>query len=83
MFAGQETIDVEDRPFEFMLNVLRLTDGVPSHLFSERTGIPLAQITPELAKAYERGLLQEYVERLAPTNEGRLFLNDLLTQFID
>jgi coproporphyrinogen III oxidase-like Fe-S oxidoreductase len=43
----------------------------------------LAQITPELARAYERGLLQEYVERLAPTNEGRLFLNDLLTQFID
>ena len=83
MIAGQETIDVEDRPFEFMLNALRLTDGVPSHLFSERTGIPLAQITPELAKAYERGLLQEYVERLAPTNEGRLFLNDLLTQFID
>ena len=83
MIAGQETIDAEDRPFEFMLNVLRLTDGVPSHLFSERTGIPLAQITPELAKAYKRGLLQEYVERLAPSNEGRLFLNDLLTQFID
>ncbi len=34
----------EDLPGEFMMNALRLTDGVPLALFSERTGLPLAAI---------------------------------------
>ena len=29
----------EDVGFEFMLNALRLTDGVPAALFAERTGL--------------------------------------------
>ena len=32
----------DDVGFEFMLNALRLTDGVPAALFAERTGFPLA-----------------------------------------
>ena len=33
-----------DLPFEFMLNALRLTDGVPASLFCERTGLPASAI---------------------------------------
>ncbi len=40
-----------DVGFEFMLNALRLTDGVPAQLFAERTGYPLALIERELALA--------------------------------
>ena len=35
-----------DLPFEFMLNALRLTDGVPASLFAERTGLPLSVAAP-------------------------------------
>ena len=40
----QDEVEVtrDDVGFEFMLNALRLTDGVPTSLFAERTGYPLA-----------------------------------------
>ena len=34
-----------DVGFEFMLNALRLAEGVPTSLFSERTGFPLSLVT--------------------------------------
>ena len=34
----EERSRARDLPFEFMLNALRLTDGVPASLFAERTG---------------------------------------------
>ena len=36
----------EDRPFEFMLNALRLLNGVPASLYAERSGLPLESILP-------------------------------------
>ncbi len=46
-----------DLPFEFMLNALRLVDGVPSAMFGERTGLSLAAIAHRLDDAAARGLL--------------------------
>jgi oxygen-independent coproporphyrinogen-3 oxidase len=69
-------------PFEFMLNALRLTDGVPPRLFAERTGIPISQIEGVLARAVARGLLVEAVDRLAPSPLGRRFLSDLQAMFL-
>ena len=42
----QEEVEVtrDDVGFEFMLNALRLTAGVPAALFAERTGYPLALV---------------------------------------
>ncbi|MET3999128.1 radical SAM family heme chaperone HemW [Marinobacterium sp. MBR-109] len=81
--AGQEIITADERPFEFMLNALRLTDGVTAELFSARTGLPLENIAPLLQQARQRGLLVQEPNRLAPTLQGRLFLNDLLELFLD
>src|SRR6185295_18559639 len=41
--AVAESREVEDaeRPFEFMLNALRLIEGFPIELFARRTGLPL------------------------------------------
>ena len=39
----------DDIGFEFMLNALRLTEGVPAALFAERTGYPLDIVAQELA----------------------------------
>ena len=69
-------------PFEFMLNALRLIEGFPASLFQERTGLPLIAVQGELEKAEKLGLLERDWRRIAPTERGRLFLNDLLALFV-
>ena len=69
-------------PFEFLMNVLRLTDGVASELFTQRTGLPLSQLAAARTEAQQRGLLHSDPTRLGATREGQLFLNDLLQHFL-
>lgn len=70
-------------PFEFMLNALRLPEGVSAALFQERTGLPEATISPLLQRARERGLLEPDHAILRPTERGLRFLNDLLEIFLE
>ncbi len=69
-------------PFEFMMNAMRLTAGVPRALFAARTGLPLASIEAELVEARRLGLVDIDAERIRPSERGRHFLNDLLTLFL-
>ncbi|MGE5088092.1 MAG: radical SAM family heme chaperone HemW [Candidatus Levyibacteriota bacterium] len=80
----QEELEVSrrDLPFEFMLNALRLTEGVPSAMFAERSGLPLAVAAPAIAEAVRRGLLELDPAVLRPTPLGRRFLNDLQSLFL-
>jgi oxygen-independent coproporphyrinogen-3 oxidase len=71
-----------DLPFEFMLNALRLKDGFPLALFSERTGLPLSAIESGLRAAQARGLLEADVVHARPTPRGFDFLNDLHSLFL-
>lgn len=79
--AKTDDILPEDRDLEFLMNALRLHNGVPNTLFSERTGLPLSQIEPKLEKLKQDGWL-ERGGRIAPTEKGRLFLNELLERFL-
>jgi len=72
----------EDVGFEFMLNALRLTEGVPASLFAERTGYPLASVRRGLEAAEARGLIERDPVVLRPTALGRRFLNDLQALFL-
>ena len=72
----------DDIGFEFMLNALRLTDGVPATLFAERTGYPFAVVRSELAEARRRGLIESDPGVIRPTALGRRFLNDLQQLFL-
>ncbi len=72
----------KDVGFEFMLNALRLTDGVPASLFAERTGYPLALVRQGLEAAEARGLIERDPAVLRPTALGRRFLNDLQQLFL-
>ena len=80
--AGERLLDAEELPFEFLMNVLRLTDGVPAALFEQRTGLPLAGLDAARREAETRQLLQTDPSRLVATREGQLFLNDLLQHFL-
>jgi putative oxygen-independent coproporphyrinogen III oxidase len=72
----------EDVGFEFMLNALRLTDGVTASLFAERTGYPLAIVARGLEAAAARGLIEADPAVIRPTSLGRRFLNDLQALFL-
>src|SRR6185503_17842784 len=81
--AMKETvIDPAELPFEFMLNALRLVEGVATTLFQERTGLPLSTVSRSLQAAEEKGLLESAVQRIQPSAKGRRFLNDLLQEFL-
>lgn len=76
------SIPKHELPFEFMLNALRLVEGVPSQIYSQRTGLLLADIEPMLKQAIDDGLLSKQPNWIAPTEKGSLFLNELLERFI-
>jgi oxygen-independent coproporphyrinogen-3 oxidase len=71
-----------DVPFEFMLNALRLMEGIPAALFEERAGLPLTSALRALEEAERRGLITRDHLRIAPTPLGQRFLNDLLEIFL-
>ena len=77
--AGRRTLESSDLPIEFLMNALRLNEGVDKELFAERAGQPLSVMEKGLNEAINKGLLEK--ERLQPTKQGRLFLNNLLEIF--
>jgi putative oxygen-independent coproporphyrinogen III oxidase len=78
----QRAISAKELPFEFMLNALRLVDGFPAVLFAERAGLPLAAIEPALRAAESKGLVHRDATHVRPTQQGRLFLDDLVGLFL-
>jgi oxygen-independent coproporphyrinogen-3 oxidase len=72
----------EDLLFEFMMNALRLTEGFPTGLLAERTGLQIALAEKPLELAEARGLIVRDHERIAPSALGQRFLNDLLQLFL-
>jgi oxygen-independent coproporphyrinogen-3 oxidase len=79
-----ESTEVEraELPFEFMLNAMRLLDGVPANWFMERTGLPPTAIEAPLAAAEQRGLIAVDHLRWRPTPLGARFLSDLQGMFL-
>ena len=75
-------LSAADLPFEFMLNALRLSDGVDTSTFSERTGLPLSMISKGLDEASKKGLLDENPSKLKPTALGLRYLNNLQEMFL-
>ena len=80
--AEDRTVERNEIGFEFMLNALRLTEGVPVALFAERTGFPLTLVQRSLDEAERRGLIARDHQHIRPTPLGQRFLNDLQAIFL-
>lgn len=80
--GGDERISPERRPFDFMLNALRLNEGFSLAGFEATTGLPRAAIAAELAVAADRGWLSNDGERVVPSELGRRFANDVIELFL-
>lgn len=75
-------IEHDDMPFEFMMNALRLNEGVPAEFYLERTGTALTTVAPLLDSLKQRHLMVDDENRLACTEQGHIFLNSVLEEFL-
>jgi oxygen-independent coproporphyrinogen-3 oxidase len=80
--GGDNTVAAGELPFEYMLNALRLVDGVPAADFAQRTGLDAASIAGARATACRRGWLHDDPQRLHTTALGQRFLNDVIAEFM-
>ena len=80
--SNEHEVGAAELPFEFMLNALRLKDGVPLLTYLERTGLGASSIHAAVERARAKGLLQPDPARLAPTPLGFDFLSDLQSLFL-
>lgn len=78
----EHEVEVKDLPFEFMLNAMRLYEGVPLNSFSTYTGLPLPLLLSKLQQAQKKGLIENHLSIIKPTLLGRRFLNDLQEIFL-
>ena len=79
---GWQAIDKEELVSEFMLNALRLHDGVAWSLFAARTGLSYESIAVQVNKLIEQGLLIDNPQHLQPTELGKRYLNQILRAFL-
>ena len=80
--ADTRVLTRADLPFEFMMNALRLNEGVPAALFEACTGLPLSVCASAIEQARVLNLLGKDATRLRPTLHGQRFLNDFLELFL-
>lgn len=80
--SNEHEVARADLPFEFVLNALRLREGVPLSLFAERTGLPLSALQKGREKGLQQGLLLDDPTRLQASAKGFDFLSDLQALFL-
>ena len=75
-------IDDAELPFEFMMNALRLNEGVDAGLYAERTGLSLDSLDELLASLRARKWMAADHSSLACTEQGHVFLNSVLEELL-
>ena len=80
--VGWLAITRDELVSEFMLNALRLHEGVTWSLFEARTGLSYDNIALEVNQLIKQGLLVDDNEHLQSTALGRRYLNQILRVFL-
>jgi oxygen-independent coproporphyrinogen-3 oxidase len=81
-FGSIADVTSTDLPFEFMMNALRLVDGVDASAFHARTGLDDDAIAARLRDARTRGWLVDDPSRFKATELGQRWLNDVIELFL-
>ena len=80
--AQMKRITEDELPFEFMMNALRLNDGVNASFYNERTGLDLKDLNPILTSLRDQKLFSADSARIACTERGHVYLNTVLEAFL-
>lgn len=76
------SLDPASLKAEFMLNALRLRDGVPATLYPVTTGRPMTDIMPEWTQLIQEELMAPSTTQLVTTDLGWRFLNTVIARFL-
>lgn len=80
--GGEAMVDQNQRPFEFMLNALRLHEGFDVHTYQTRTGLSADTLQQPLDLACQKGLLHRQGSIIRATELGRRFNNNVVELFM-
>lgn len=78
----EKNVPETERAFEFFMNRFRLLEVVPKNEFTWLTGLPESAVKNEIVWALENGYLCETDQYWQVTEQGKLFLNELLEKFL-
>tara|TARA_B110000196_G_scaffold39378_1_gene29910 strand:+ start:342 stop:1499 length:1158 start_codon:yes stop_codon:yes gene_type:complete len=81
--CSSKSIDLDEIPLEFMMNALRINQGVSTTMFEGRTGLSVRQIDPYLKILKKQKLIEDSTTRICPTKKGRMLLNSVLEVFLE
>ena len=76
----QRAVSVAEVSREFLMNALRLTEGVSADSVRVRTGLPLSSLEPTWSELAEMGLMRK--DRIATTAFGYRHLDAVLQRFL-
>jgi oxygen-independent coproporphyrinogen-3 oxidase len=82
VIGNRKILNKEDLKLEFMMNMLRLNEGIHPSMFMQRTGLPISDIQSQLEEAELKDLIEWNLQTLKPTCKGQRYLNDLLQLFM-
>jgi putative oxygen-independent coproporphyrinogen III oxidase len=80
--GGKKNLTPEDLKLEFLMNALRLIDGVPQHLFQSRTQLDISCLQESLTQLQQENLLIADNTQIQLTEKGQLFLDEVLARFV-
>lgn len=75
-------LEAAEMPFEFMMNALRLNQGVTAEYYADRTGLALSTLDSVLTSLRARKLMIDDQSRISCTAQGHIFLNSVLEAFL-
>ncbi|MGC6341981.1 radical SAM family heme chaperone HemW [Bisgaard Taxon 45] len=78
----EKTVATEDLPFEFFMNRFRLLEAVPKADFTHLTGLRESCIHSQIEWALTKNYISETPTTWQITEQGKLFLNELLAEFL-
>jgi oxygen-independent coproporphyrinogen-3 oxidase len=79
--SGESTVNDNELVFEFLMNALRLPEGVETELFTQRTGLS-RQILENVCAHIDKDLLTIDDARIRTTEMGFRFLNSVLEKLL-
>jgi oxygen-independent coproporphyrinogen-3 oxidase len=77
-----EPLLAENLPFEFLMNALRLREGINASYFLQRTGLPLLTIEKQWQQGVVDGFLEPISDKLVTTGLGYHYLNSVLSRWL-
>jgi putative oxygen-independent coproporphyrinogen III oxidase len=80
--AAERIVKSDEMALEFMMNALRLVDGVAIQQFERYSGLNWSEVEEPIRELQARGLMVKSADRIATTRLGQRYLNEVLAAFM-